>query len=358
MKSIRKSKCPVCESAGSPLYTDLRDGLFGASGSWTMRSCDRAACGTAWLDPYPDPEDIHLAYSAYYTHGEDAESDGRVNRKRVRSLRRFLKKLFFRPLKKMGNMAERSYRASVFKDPTVASCGSSYWKKNLFYLFPFRRANTDFSFMYLPVLPGKRLLEVGCGSGWMLSLMQARGWRAEGVDFDEKAVAYARAQGLNVGLGDVRTQSYAAHSFDAIVGSHLIEHLYDPEDFLRECKRLLAKDGKLVLVTPNLQSLGHKIFKRNWRGLEPPRHLQLFTAASIAALSHRVGFTACEIRFSVRDANHLFQASRNLAVTGAHRHGEAASIWRQYWTRGLQILECLLMQVKPALGEELVVILS
>jgi len=357
VKSIRKLNCPVCESAGAPLYTDLRDGLFGASGSWTMRGCDNADCGAAWLDPYPDPEDIHYAYSDYYTHGEDAGSGNGVNRKRDRSLRRFLRKLLLRPLKKIRVMAEKGYRASVFQDPTVAPSAFSNWKKNLFYFFPFRRARADFSFMYLPVLPGKRLLEVGCGSGWMLRLMQSRGWCAEGVDFDEKAVAYARAQGLRVGLGDMRAQGYAERSFEVIVGSHLIEHLYEPEEFLRECRRLLTENGRLVLVTPNLRSLGHKIFKRNWRGLEP-RHLQLFTGSSIAALSRRAGFTECEIRFSVRDAHHLFQASRNLAVTGKHRHGEVASLWRQSWTRGLQVLEYLLMQVKPSLGEELVVILS
>lgn len=358
VKSIRKLKCPVCQSSGRALYSDLRDGLFGASGFWTMRSCDSAVCGTAWLDPYPDPEDIHLAYAAYYTHGEDAAVDGGTSRKRASGWHRFLRKLFLRRLKKISAMAEKGYRASVFQDPTVKHSSSSHWKKYLFYCFPFRRADTDFSFMYLPVLPGKRLLEVGCGSGWMLSLMQSRGWRAEGVDFDEKAVTYARAQGLQVGLGDLRAQNYAAQSFDVIIGSHLIEHLYDPGDFLRECRRLLVENGRLVLVTPNLDSLGHKVFKRNWRGLEPPRHLQLFTGNSIAELSRRAGFANCEIRFSMRDAHHLFQASRNLTVLGEHRHGAAAPLWRRCWTRGLQAFEYLLMKVKPSLGEELVVILS
>jgi len=340
------------------LYARLRDGLFGVPGCWAMRRCSRAVCGAAWLDPCPAPEDIHLAYANYYTHGEYVGSGEGANRKRVRGLRRFFRKKFLRRLKKIADAAEEVYRASIFLDTSVTLSAYSQWKKNLIYFFPFRRADTDFSFMYLPVLHGKRLLEVGCGSGWMLRLMQARGWRAEGVDFDEKAVAYARAQGLHVGLGDIRAQGYAAQSFDAIVGSHLIEHLYEPEEFLRECRRLLTQNGRLVLVTPNLESLGHKIFKRNWRGLEPPRHLQLFTANSIAELSRLAGFTRCEIRFSVRDANHLFQASQNLAVTGKHHHGEVAPLWRRYWTRGLQILEYLLMQVKPSLGEELVVILS
>jgi 2-polyprenyl-3-methyl-5-hydroxy-6-metoxy-1,4-benzoquinol methylase len=318
-----------------------------------MRICTRDICGMAWLDPCPVADDIHLAYASYYTH-----TDGIVSHtKKKNRARRLWRKLIGRRLERLRIAAGNAYecnRFSVARDTNRAGVLLT----RAYRLFPFARAETDFSYMYTPVIPGGRLLEVGCGSGWMLELMQARGWRAQGIDFDEKAVNHARSRGLSVQLGGLQAQNYCDHSFEIIVGSHLIEHLYETENFLRECKRILAEDGRVVLVTPNLQSLGHKFFKRHWRGLEPPRHVHLFTAAAIAQIAKRAGFRRCDTYYSLRDANHLFQASYNLYARGWHRHGESVSGWLSFSMRALQCLEYVLMKFKPSLGEELIIILS
>lgn len=353
LSSIPAPRCIACSGEGQVLHDGLADRLFGAPGTWRMRQCVDPHCGMAWLDPCPSADDIHLAYADYYTHSDIALQV----RQRRHGLSKIWHKLIGRHVKKIRTVLERRYRFDVFADSSIGRAPPIHCLSGLYRIFAPQKAEVDFSYMYTPVRPAGRLLEVGCGSGWLLTLMRERGWQVEGVDFDRKAVDYARSQGLNVRCGGLRDQGYPSSQFDLIVGSHLIEHLHAPEQFLVECRRLLADNGRVVFVTPNVNSLGHRIFKHHWRGLEPPRHLQLFTAQSIATMALRAGFEHCETRFSMRDANHLFQASANLASRGSHRHGEKATLWRRFWTRALQWLEFGLMKFKPSLGEELIVIL-
>jgi SAM-dependent methyltransferase len=137
---------------------------------------------------------------------------------------------------------------------------------------------------------GNRLLEIGCGGGYLLERMRTLGWNVEGVDFDPECVEAVVRRGIPCRRGDVRAQTYAPASFDAIYMGNVIEHVYRPLELLEFCRELLAKDGRLVLVTPNAASAGHTWFKRDWRGLEPPRHLQLFTPQSLRSALEKSGF--------------------------------------------------------------------
>jgi hypothetical protein len=70
----------------------------------------------------------------------------------------------------------------------------------------------------------------------------------------------------------------------------VIEHIADPIRSLEICHRLLRPGGVLSLTTPNLASLGHSLFGRDWIGLDAPRHLVLFTPDSLARCLGRIGF--------------------------------------------------------------------
>lgn len=85
-----------------------------------------------------------------------------------------------------------------------------------------------------------------------------------------------RLYDADVDLGDLLDIGLEAASFDVIVMNHVIEHVYDPVATLVECRRLLAPEGKIIIITPNLKSYGHEIYGEDWRALEPPRHLHLF----------------------------------------------------------------------------------
>jgi len=99
-----------------------------------------------------------------------------------------------------------------------------------------------------------------------------------------------------VQLGSLEQQKFPAESFDAVTMSHVIEHVPEPIQTLSECARILRPGGRLFLWTPNHSSLGCRVFGKHWRGLEPPRHLHLFSPRSLKSLLNKAGlndFSIC-----------------------------------------------------------------
>lgn len=94
----------------------------------------------------------------------------------------------------------------------------------------------------------RRILDVGCGTGTMLTHLAAYG-KAQGVDIDEEAIGYCRDRGLTeVRLGSAETLPFEDESFDLVTALDVIEHLDDDTVALREIRRVL-RPGGLVLVT-------------------------------------------------------------------------------------------------------------
>jgi SAM-dependent methyltransferase len=133
-------------------------------------------------------------------------------------------------------------------------------------------------------------LDIGCGSGAFVRRALSLGYRAEGLEFDAKAVAAAVGEGLPVREGSLPSTGLALNSYDVITLSQVIEHLHDPIAALLEIHRILKPGGWFWLATPNMDALGHTQFGPDWRGLEPPRHLVLFSAKALALALERTGF--------------------------------------------------------------------
>lgn len=113
---------------------------------------------------------------------------------------------------------------------------------------------------YLPLFqPGQKVIDLGCGAGHFLKMLQEQGVEAYGIDFDPAAVAEARAQGLTVFEGDAVThmRQLRADSIDAIFSTHLVEHLDVALVYtiINETSRVLKPGGFLLLTTPNVKAL-------------------------------------------------------------------------------------------------------
>jgi 2-polyprenyl-3-methyl-5-hydroxy-6-metoxy-1,4-benzoquinol methylase len=288
--------CPVCGSREREvLYADLQDRVFFcAPGRWTLRHC--LDCGSAYLDPRPTAETIGLAYRNYLTH---LTSHSVLNASGLRAwIRRAL-----------GN-GYRNHRFGT-KDQPATALGIV-----VALLFPSLRAIANSAMRNLPRLPvtGRRLLDVGCGNGEFLYRASSVGWETVGVDVDAAAVATSRSLGLDVRLGGVDVLDPAREQFDGITLSHVIEHVHDPQGVLRSCHRLLKPGGWVWLDTPNLNSCGHAVFEHAWRGLEPPRHLVLFTRDSLCRALISAGFTSIEDQPYRQLCKHLFAASEAIAA--------------------------------------------
>jgi len=146
--------------------------------------------------------------------------------------------------------------------------------------------------MYLADRKPGKLLEVGCGNGQMLRRMKDEGWDVTGIEIDAQAGIFAQLAvgAASVYIGSLEEAALPDDSFNAITMNHVVEHLHDPIGVLGECYRILKPGGRLVLVTPNTQSLGHARFNRNWVGLDPPRHLYLYSPSSLSTLAQQAGF--------------------------------------------------------------------
>jgi SAM-dependent methyltransferase len=200
------------------------------------------------------------------------------------------------------------------------------WLAPLAWLHPGGPDELDSAAMYLPAPKAPaRVLDVGCGSGVLLARMQSLGWEVEGVEVDAAAVEAARARGVSVRLGPLEQQHYPPASFDAVHSAHVIEHVHDPAGLLRECHRILKPGGRLVILTPNLESSGHKQFRSAWLNLDPPRHLFLFTAANLRRAAEGAGFTLEKLRSTPRTAWVYGALSRQIQRTG---RGEMADLGR------------------------------
>jgi len=263
--------CPVCGTQErSVLWQGLTDRVFGAApGTWRLVRC--AGCASGYLDPRPTPASIGRAYDVYYTHGAVEDAAPRVALHDVRQA-----------------LANDHLRARWGYERTPVAFGG----RQLARLLPLRGATADREIRHLPARPGGRLLDVGCGTGAVVARMRALGWDAEGLDPDAEAIAVAERAGIKVTRGTLADLDDAAHAavFDAITLSHVIEHLHDPAGDLARIHRLLKPGGLLWIATPNLEALGHRRFGPDWVGLDPPRHLVLFTTESLADLLRRTGF--------------------------------------------------------------------
>jgi len=237
-----------------------------------MRRCAREECGLLWLDPMPAAEDIGKAYAEYYTHAAGSDTQ------RPTGLRRRLRQM------------KGAYQARTYGYDSDSGPLWSHVQSRALQLLPVRRESADNEVRFLEALPGGRLLDVGCGTGEWLSDMRGRRWDVEGVEPDQEAVQVARSLGLEVHQGSVEQQAFPDGGFQAVTLCHVIEHVPDPRATIAECHRILAPGGRLVVATPNSDSLSRRFFGRHWRGLEPPRHLSIFTMQSLSRLLQDVGF--------------------------------------------------------------------
>jgi 2-polyprenyl-3-methyl-5-hydroxy-6-metoxy-1,4-benzoquinol methylase len=272
--------CPLCGAAErSLLFDGLCDAIFFvAPGRWTLWRC--GGCGNGYLDPRPDAATIGRAYEEYYTHEAPWAAAPPATR-----------------LQRLRSGLANGYRNRRYGTRFSPAYAPGYWLGRL--LRPLAEPS-DVAYRFLERRPDDapqpRLLDVGCGGGAFLAAAREAGWEAAGIDFDAKAVAGARRRGLDVSLGGLESVADRAGQYDAVTLSHVIEHLHDPAGALRTIRHILKPGGRLYVETPNLDSIGRRLYGRHWRGLEPPRHLVLFNRPGLAALLARSGFEAIRFR--------------------------------------------------------------
>lgn len=265
-------ECPYCNSRERTLaYKDVQDwSFYCAPGKWNYWDCSQ--CSAIYLDPRPTKATIGMAYGTYYTH-----SIGNI-----KSILQLLKERIRNECWSHWLSADIRPRLHIPK-----------WLGWL--LTPLKsRVVEFFGQRELVSLPKGRLMDVGCGNGHMLNFVTKLGWQAIGLEIDPAAVKAARTQGLDVLEGTYERLSEYRQAFDCIVCSHVLEHVYNPQDMLSKLKEALKPGGILLLSLPNANSMLRYHFGENWRGLEAPRHLSIPWMSHLKAKLIEMGFNVTQ----------------------------------------------------------------
>jgi SAM-dependent methyltransferase len=122
--------------------------------------------------------------------------------------------------------------------------------------------------------------------------MQKNNWHAQGVEPTPSAAEYAKKRfSLDIFQGFLEQSNYEEESFDVVTFWDVLEHSFSPRQDLKKTFQLLCTGGLVAINIPNWDSPDRKIFGPNWIGLDPPRHLYIFTRTSLDQLLIQTGFT-------------------------------------------------------------------
>ena len=125
------------------------------------------------------------------------------------------------------------------------------------------------------------LLDIGAGTGEFLCVAKENGWNCVGVEPSEKAKGIALKK--NVSFADA-TQQLEDQSFDVITMWHVLEHVPNIENQIKELKRLLKPKGTILIAVPNFNSFDAKHYGVFWAAYDVPRHLWHFSKTAIKLL--------------------------------------------------------------------------
>lgn len=230
--------CPLCGAAGGRTVARGRDYLIGYfQDVYEVRRCP--SCQVMYTWPRPTAEELAAAYSRQGLpwHDQEPVPEGRSR------LRRLLGRIAF---------------------------GDLRWLP--------------------PLPPGARLLDLGCGTGGFLASLRGRGWQLVGVDISEEAVWRGRQlYDLELRAGTLAEQRFPDGHFDCVCAWHVLEHLPDLQETLREIRRILRPGGWLVAAVPNAAWWGRRLFGGRWRAWWLPYHLYHFTPAALAGVLRQAG---------------------------------------------------------------------
>lgn len=235
-KMIEIKNCPICGKDKLQLYLETKD-YFLSKESFTLKQCNH--CGFVFTSPRPEENKLKEYYHSpdYLSHHSSGTSPVQMAYKLIRRL----------------NIRKKYQLVQQF-----ISKGS--------------------------------ILDIGCGTGELLSYLNKRGWEVTGIEPNNEARNFA-INNNHISVHDEKhIPNIINESFDVVTMWHVLEHVSDINHQVSEVYRILKHDGIFIVALPNPLSWDALHYKECWAAFDVPRHLYHFMPDNIIQLSEKQKF--------------------------------------------------------------------
>jgi len=247
--------CPVCKHTAFGNYLDLKD-YFLSEESFSILQCKQ--CSFLLTSPVPDNNELPRYYASDEYISHSAKRKGLIN--------------------------------------SIYLLARNYTVQSKFRIVDQR-------------VSGKRILDIGCGTGELLGRFKSRGYETSGIEPNEDARKFAaKAYQLDI-FNEEAITGFESGRFDAVMMWHVLEHVASLEERIMQIVRIMHKEGTLFVALPNCRSLDAKIYERYWAAWDVPRHLYHFTRDSVEKLFEKCGMAVQEVLPMKLDAFYISMLS-------------------------------------------------
>ena len=170
-------------------------------------------------------------------------------------------------------------------------------KRNLLKERKFKLKQLKYILSYLKKQKPGKLLDVGCGHGWLMSGLNNK-WNKYGIDISNFASKSASRYG-KIFTGDL--ENFREKKFDFITALHIIEHHQKPEKLIKKIYKILKPGGTLILETPDFDIGAARRFGKNFRLLKDKTHISLFSQDSLIRFIRDNKFKIFQINYPYFD---------------------------------------------------------
>lgn len=148
------------------------------------------------------------------------------------------------------------------------------------------------SLLFIRYVAGRRILDLGCGGGFMVSALGRFAREAVGVDISENSIAYAKREFPRHRFYAEPLAEFASRGeqFDFVFSSEVLEHVLDPHEYMTTLRECVRPQGFAYISAPDA---GHSAVPGDlarWGDICPPEHLQWFNTNNMAMLFADYGF--------------------------------------------------------------------
>lgn len=190
----------------------------------------------------------------------------------------------------LEEMPQKVYLNDIYK--------TGYYKDSELYGYTYDYNSVSRKTIFLPRLnyinskskvKNGKMLDIGCANGEFLEYAREYGWQAYGIEISSEGYKSCMNKKIHISNCELKENRYSDNMFECITMWDVIEHLLDPLDELKEIYRILNKNGRLFISTPNMNK--SKIEGENWCGFNGSyEHLFFFDIETLKKMLVKAGF--------------------------------------------------------------------